>query len=61
MAKRIRSLIGLALLAAVSASAQIVHKVEVNVPFSFVAAGTTWDAGTYQMDIRTDRGLAKLY
>ena len=47
MTKRIASLIGLSLLAVVSASAQIVNKIEVNVPFSFEAAGATWAAGTY--------------
>ncbi len=62
MKKRIASLmIGLALLVAVSASAQVTHKVEVNVPFPFVAAGKTWSAGTYQMDIRTDSGLVMLH
>src|SRR5215471_10079647 len=60
MTKRIASLICLALLA-VSASAQIVNKVEVNVPFSFVAAGKTWNAGTYKVDIRLDNGLAALH
>lgn len=61
MAKRIASWIGLALVAVVSASAQIVHSVEVNVPFSFVAAGKTWDAGTYKLDIKPDSGLAALH
>jgi len=61
MTKQIASLIGLALLVAVSASAQVTHKVEVNVPFPFVAAGKTWAAGTYQMDIRPDSGLATLH
>ena len=61
MTKRIASLIGLALLAAVSASAQIMHRIEVNVPFSFVAAGKTWTAGTYKMDIRRDTGLVTLH
>lgn len=60
MTKRIASLIALALLA-VSASAQIVNKVEVNVPFSFAAAGRTWNAGTYKVDIRPDNGLAALH
>jgi len=60
MTKRIASLIGLALLA-VSASAQIVNKVKVDVPFSFVAAGKTWNAGTYEVDIRPDNGLATLH
>jgi hypothetical protein len=60
MTKRIASLVGLALLA-VSATAQIVSKVEVNVPFSFVAAGKTWNAGTYNVDIRPDNGLAVLH
>lgn len=61
MTNRIASLIGLALLAAVSASAQIMNTVQVNVPFSFVAAGKTWDAGTYKMDVRPDTGLTVLY
>ena len=61
MTKRIASLIGLALLAAVSASAQIVDKVEVTVPFSFAAAGKTWAAGIYRMDIRPDTGLVTLH
>ena len=60
MTKPIVSLIGLALLA-VSASAQVMHKIEVNVPFSFVAAGKTWTAGTYKMDIRRDTGLVTLH
>src|SRR5262252_4784703 len=60
MTKRIAPLIGLALLA-VSASAQVVNKVEVNVPFSFVAAGKTWNAGIYKVDIRPDNGLAALH
>lgn len=61
MTKQIASLMGLALLAAVSASAQIRNRVEVNVPFSFVAAGKTWDAGTYKIDIRPDTGVTVLY
>lgn len=61
MTKRIASLIGLALLAAVSASAQIRNTVEVNVPFSFVAAGKIWDAGAYKMDIRLGTGVTVLY
>jgi len=54
-------MIGLALLATVSASAQIVHKLEVNVPFSFVAAGKTFDAGTYHVDLRGDKGLVAIH
>lgn len=61
MTKRIASLIGLALLAAVSASAQITNKVEVNVPFSFAAGGATWAAGTYKLEIRPDSGLVMLH
>jgi hypothetical protein len=61
MTKRIASLIGLALLAATSASAQIINKVQVNVPFSFAAAGTTWAAGSYKLDINLGSGLAMLY
>ena len=59
MTKRIACLIGLALFATLSASAQT-RRVEVNVPFSFAAAGTNWAAGTYEIDIRMDNGLATL-
>ena len=61
MTKRIASLIGLALLATVSASAQITSKMDVNVPFSFAVAGKTWAAGAYKLDIRLDNGLAVLH
>src|SRR5215471_12756105 len=61
MTKRIRSLIGLALLAAISASAQTINKVQVNVPFSFAAAGKTWAAGLYKLDINPNSGLAMLH
>jgi hypothetical protein len=60
MTKRIASLIGLALLAVVSASAQITNRVEVTVPFSFVAAGTTWAAGTYKLDLKPGTGLVMI-
>lgn len=68
MTKRIRSLIGVALLllAAVSAFAQTTRAVRVKVPFPFVTAGKSWPAGDYRVQIRTDnrtltlisRGLA---
>ncbi len=61
MTKRIASLIGLVLLAAVSMSAQITNKMEVKVPFSFAAAGKIWAAGTYKLDIRLDNGLGMLH
>lgn len=60
MTKRIASLIGLALLAVVSASAQITNRIEVTVPFSFVAAGTTWAAGTYKLDLKPGTGLVTI-
>lgn len=60
MTKRIASLIGLALLVATSASAQMMTKVQVNVPFSFAAAGKTWAAGLYKLDINPGSGLAML-
>lgn len=59
MTKRIAFLIGLAVLAT-SASAQMINKVQVNVPFSFAAAGKTWAAGIYRLDINPDNGLAML-
>jgi hypothetical protein len=61
MTKRIASLIGLALLAAVSASAQTTNRVEVDVPFSFAAAGTTWAPGTYKLDVSLSSGLVTLH
>jgi|SRR5215469_7952021 len=61
MTKRIASLIGLALLVASSASAQMISKIQVNVPFSFAAAGKTWAAGLYKLDINPDSGLAMLH
>jgi len=56
MTKRIRSLIGVALLllAAVSAFAQTTRAVRVKVPFPFVTAGKSWPAGDYRVQIRTD-------
>lgn len=61
MTKRIATLIGLALLAATSASAQMINKIQVDVPFSFAAAGKTWAAGIYKLDINPNSGLAMLH
>ena len=55
MTKQIRSLIGVALLlTAVSAFTQTTHTIRIKVPFPFVAAGKSWPAGDYRMQIRTD-------
>jgi hypothetical protein len=61
MKKRIASWVVLALLATVSASAQISNRIEVTVPFSFVVAGTSWAAGTYKLDIQPNTGFAMLH
>lgn len=61
MTKRIATLIGLALLVATSASAQMINKIQVDVPFSFAAAGKTWAAGIYKLDIDPKSGLAMLH
>jgi len=61
MRKRIASLIGLALLTAVSASAQTTNGIRVDVPFSFAAAGTTWVPGTYKLDVSLSSGLVILH
>jgi hypothetical protein len=61
MTKRIASLISLALLAAVSASAQIAHTLKVDVPFSFSAAGSIWEPGVYQIDLSGPSGVSWLH
>jgi hypothetical protein len=61
MAKTIRSLIGLSLLlAAVSASAQVRHTIQVTVPFPFVTAEKSWPAADYQVEITPENGILTL-
>ena len=61
MKKQIAGLFGFALLlAAASAHAQITETVQVKVPFSFVAAGKTWPAADYKVQITQPTGLIKL-
>jgi|SRR5450432_50585 len=61
MAKTIRSLIGLSLLlAAVSASAQVRHTIQVTVPFPFVTAQRSWAAADYQVEVAPQNGILTL-
>jgi hypothetical protein len=61
MTNQIRSLFGLALLlVAVSATAQAANVVRVKVPFPFVAAGKSWPAAEYSVQIRVDNGALTL-
>jgi hypothetical protein len=61
MTKQIRHFVGLALLlAAISASAQITHTIEVKVPFSFIAAGKNWPAADYRVKIDKHTGFVTL-
>jgi hypothetical protein len=61
MTRHIRHFLGLALLlAAISASAQITHTIEVKVPFPFVAAGKSWPAAGYRVKIDKRMGLVTL-
>jgi hypothetical protein len=54
----IKTLVGVALLlAAVSASAQIV---KAKVPFPFVSAGKSWPAADYTLEITMDSGMLTL-
>ena len=61
MTKQIRYFIGLALLlAAVSASAQTTHILEVKVPFPFVTAGKSWPAADYRVEVKPVAGMLTL-
>jgi hypothetical protein len=60
MAKRIAYLLGLVLLVAVSASAQVTHEIKVLVPFPFAAGGEKWQAGVYEMELDGDTGAVIL-
>ncbi len=61
MAKTIRSLIGMSLLlAAVSASAQIRHTVQITVPFPFITAEKSWPAADYQVEVTPENGMVTL-
>ena len=61
MKKHIAGLFGFALLlAAASAHAQITETIQVKVPFSFVAAGKTWPAADYKVQITQPTGLVKI-
>jgi hypothetical protein len=48
------------LVAAVSASAQATHPIQVSVPFPFVTPGKTWPAGDYKVEVRRDLGILTL-
>jgi hypothetical protein len=61
MKKYFQGILGAALLlAAVSASAQINETVTAKVPFSFVAAGKTWPAAEYRIQISQPVGLVTI-
>jgi hypothetical protein len=59
MKNRILAIVGLALLAAVSASAQSTSTVRVSVPFAFQVGNQDMPAGTYLIS-KKDRGLYDL-
>jgi hypothetical protein len=61
MKKHIAALFGFAvLLAAASAHAQITETIQVKVPFPFVAAGKSWPAADYNVQITQPTGLVKI-
>ena len=61
MAKPIRYAIGLMLLAAVSASAQVSARIKADVPFPYMAAEKNWAPGTYKLDINALTSSVTLY
>lgn len=61
MLRLIKNLTGLALLfAAVSGFAQTQHMKRFKVPFTFMAAGRSWPAGEYKMQLDTSTGFCFL-
>jgi len=61
MTKQIRNFVGLLLLfTAVSSFAQIKHTIQAKVPFSFMAAGKSWPAGDYIMQLDMNTGALTL-
>ena len=61
MLRLIKNLTGFALLfAAVSSFAQTPHMKRFKVPFTFMAAGRSWPAGEYKMQLDTSTGFCFL-